>query len=71
MIVLRRKKMSLQLAKMVKENEVLSLLACTLILLIILQHGSLSLLSPLNLYDYPTGKKRIDSSVRINVEYRF
>lgn len=71
MIVLRRRKMSLQLAKMAKENEILSLLACTLILLIILQHGSLSLLSLLNLYDYPTGRKRTDSGVRINVEYRF
>lgn len=71
MIVLRRKKMSLQLAKMAKENEILSLLACTLILLIILQHGSLSLLSLLSPYDYPTGRKGIDSGVRINVEYRF
>lgn len=68
MIVLRRKKMSLQLAKMVKENEILSLLACTLILLIILQHGSLSLLSLLSPYDYPTRRKRTDSGVRINVE---
>lgn len=68
MIVLRRKKMSLQLVKMAKESEILSLLACTLIFLIILQHGSLSLPSLLSLYDYPTGRKRTDDGVRINME---
>lgn len=71
MIVLRRKKMSLQLAKVAKESEILSLLASTLILLIILQHRSLSLLSLLSLYGYPTRRKRIVSGVRIKVEYRF
>lgn len=63
--------MSLQLAKVAKESEILSLLECTLILPIILQHRSLSLLSLLSLYDYPTRRKRIDSGVGINVEYRF
>lgn len=68
MIVLRRKKRSLQLVKMAKESEILSLLACTLIFLIILQHGSSSLLSLLSLYDYPTGRKRTDGGVGVNME---
>lgn len=63
--------MSLQLAKMAKESEILSLLAYTLILRLNLQQRSLSLFSLLSLCNYPTRRRGIDSSVRINVEYRF